>query len=141
MTASESLERINRNMWLIGLSDDELGAMTGVHLCAIDKMAEADAEKLRAAAFGDDREAGEIACAALGRCQMLQCRENGMPQVEALFAAGWLFEPVHENSEPWQWAWRRPKRRKGSKGMRFASTNQAYQALRKEKPELPAIYH
>ena len=53
-----------------------------------------------------------------------------MPQVRALMQAGWQFEVVHEcAADPWQWAWRRPPRRAGSKGMRFASTEQAYNAL------------
>lgn len=57
-----------------------------------------------------------------------------MPQVEALIAAGWRFELVREDSDPWQWAWRRPPRRAGSEGMRFASTQQAYNALTKGTP-------
>jgi hypothetical protein len=126
-----AINRLNHHLWLINLSDAELGALVGAHLCPIDKLSAKDVERLKAVAFGDDREAGEIALSALGRCQMLQCRENSMPQVEALFAAGWLFEPVSENSEPWQWAWRRPARLKGSKGMRFASTSQAYSVLMK----------
>lgn len=62
-------------------------------------------------------------------------------QCEALIDAGWKFEvnPKYE-LEIWQWAWRRPPRRKNSPGMRFASTNQAYQHLRKLKPELAPIY-
>jgi hypothetical protein len=59
--------------------------------------------------------------------------EAAMPQVEALMAAGWTFEIVSTSAtEPWQWAWRRPPRRKNSPGMRFASTNQAFNALMRE---------
>jgi hypothetical protein len=55
------------------------------------------------------------------------------PEVRALLAAGWIAEPVRADSDPWQWAWRRPPRRPGSKGMRFASTGQAFNALKKEQ--------
>lgn len=62
-----------------------------------------------------------------------------LQQCDALLDAGWHFEIPKEYMETWQWAWRRPPRRPG-KGMRFASTNQAYQHLRKLKPELPEIH-
>lgn len=63
-----------------------------------------------------------------------------MQQCDALIDAGWRFEIPHSDYlETWQWAWRRPPRRKGQ-GMRFASTQQAYNHLRKLKPELPEIY-
>lgn len=62
----------------------------------------------------------------------LQCRKNAVVQVDALIDAGWKFEiPNSPDSEPWQWQWRRPARRKGSKGMLFWSTNQAYQHLQR----------
>lgn len=63
-----------------------------------------------------------------------ESRMNALPQVDALMAAGWKWElPAVQDSEPWQWYWRRPPRRKGSKGRLFLSTNQAYQALMREK--------
>lgn len=75
---------------------------------------------------------------------MLQCRAHCMPQVDVLIAAGWKFElpeivnrkdgePPHMETEPWQWYWRRPARRKGSKGMKFWSTTMAFNALQKQK--------
>jgi len=77
---------------------------------------------------------------------MLEARAKAVQQCDALIDAGWRFElPELVNnwkngeSEPWQWYWRRPPRRKG-KGMKFWSTNQAYQHLRKLKPELPELY-
>jgi hypothetical protein len=109
---------------------------------AISKMDPAYVARLRDVAFNHlDRGRAMAALDIIGAAGRLQTTLDGMPQVEALMSAGWLFECVHENSEPWQWAWRRPKRRANSKGMRFASTNQAYQALRKENPELPELYH
>lgn len=71
---------------------------------------------------------------------MLESRRNCMPQVEALIAAGWHFElpeivnlkegeSSFRDTEPWQWYWRRPARRKGSNGMKFWSTQQAFKAL------------
>ncbi len=62
---------------------------------------------------------------------MLDLRDECMPQVEALIDANWRFEELNEDTEPWEWAWRRPPRRKGIKGRLFRSTNQAYRALTK----------
>lgn len=73
---------------------------------------------------------------------MLQVRANCMPEVDALLAAGWRFElpeivnrndgEFHSDTEPWQWYWRRPPRRKGSRGMKFWSTTMAFNALNRE---------
>lgn len=75
---------------------------------------------------------------------MLECRRNSLPQVDALLAARWKYElpevvnrkenepPSNLDSEPWQWYWRRPARRKNSKGMKFWSTQMAYNALMRE---------
>jgi len=64
----------------------------------------------------------------------LDAREACMPQVDALMAANWIFElPAIQDPEPWQWYWRRPSKVKGKKGRKFLSTNQAYNALMKEK--------
>lgn len=71
--------------------------------------------------------------AAEGEKMKLEIRANCMHQVDALLLADWRFElPALNDSEPWQWYWRRPPRRKGSKGRFFWSTNQAYNALKKE---------
>jgi len=62
----------------------------------------------------------------------LDSREAAMHQVEALMAAGWRFEIVSESgTEPWQWAWRSPPKRANSEGRRYASTQQAFNALTK----------
>lgn len=68
----------------------------------------------------------------------LEQRERDMPQVNALLDAGWKFElPEIVNgwkrtsTEPWQWYWRSPPKRRGSKGRRYMSTQQAFNALRK----------
>lgn len=64
-------------------------------------------------------------------------RMEAMPQVDALMAAGWKFEiPSQSGTEPWQWYWRRPPRRKGTKGRLFLSTNQAFNALKREQAGL-----
>lgn len=76
---------------------------------------------------------------------MLEVRANCMPQVDALIAAGWKFElpeivnrregdPARIGTEPWQWYWRSPPKRKGSKGRKHWSTQQAYNALKKQQP-------
>lgn len=70
----------------------------------------------------------------------LQIRRDCMPQVDALMSAGWKFELPEivnrrdgENfrceTEPWQWYWRSPPKRPGSKGRRYLSTNQAFNAM------------
>jgi hypothetical protein len=75
-----------------------------------------------------------------GKRVWLEIRRNCMPQVETLLAAGWRFElpeivnrternPVLMDTEPWQWYWRSPPKRKGSKGRKYLSTQQAYNAL------------
>lgn len=71
----------------------------------------------------------------------LELRANSMPQVDALIAAGWKFElpeivnrkegETRMGTEPWQWYWRSPAKRKGSKGRKYWSTNQAFNALQK----------
>jgi hypothetical protein len=61
--------------------------------------------------------------------QRRQMNNECRPQVDALMRAGWMFEVVNADDDPWQWAWRRPPRRAGSQGMRFASTQQAYNSL------------
>ena len=61
---------------------------------------------------------------------------NCMPQVDALLKADWkiaIFDMPETCTELWQWQWRRPPRRKGSKGRLFLSTNQAYNALMREQ--------
>lgn len=72
---------------------------------------------------------------------MLEVRRNSLPQVDALLQAGWRYElpevvnrkddkpPSKLDSEPWQWYWRSPPKRKGSKGRKYWSTQQAYNAL------------
>ncbi len=65
--------------------------------------------------------------------QRKEMREGCQHQVDALLEAGWRFEPVNADSEPWQWYWRRPPRKRNSKGKLYLSTNQAYNALTKEK--------
>lgn len=77
------------------------------------------------------------------RDAMLRCRANSMPEVDALLSAGWRFElpeivnrkegePPHMDTEPWQWYWRSPPKRKNSKGRKYWSTTMAYNALRRQ---------
>jgi hypothetical protein len=73
----------------------------------------------------------------------LETRREGARQAEILIDAGWKFElseivnypdnPSTIESEPWQWYWRSPPKRKGSKGRKYLSTKQAYNALKKIK--------
>ncbi len=79
----------------------------------------------------------------------LESRRAGAKQADALIDAGWKFElpevvnhdPENNHdwsgieSEPWQWYWRSPPKRKGSKGRKYWSTNQAYNAMMKGKIE------
>lgn len=55
-------------------------------------------------------------------------------QADALIMAGWKWElPAISDPDIFQWYWRRPPRRKGSKGRKYLSTNQAYSALMREQ--------
>lgn len=63
-----------------------------------------------------------------------ESRLAGERDAYELLAAGWMFElPSHDYLDPWQWAWRRPPKRPGKEGRRFASTGQAITAMRKER--------
>lgn len=59
-----------------------------------------------------------------------------LDKVQALIRAGWLPDlelfDTYPDADPWQWAWRRPSRRKGKPGMRFGSTGHAYNAMCRE---------
>ncbi len=63
-----------------------------------------------------------------------------MEKALQLSAAGWKAEiqkhhtahPFTGNTDVMSWYWRRPARRKGSKGRLYLSTNQAWNAMRKE---------
>lgn len=72
---------------------------------------------------------------------LLQCRRNSLPQVDALLMAGWKYELpeivnrkdgeafTRMDTEPWQWYWRSPPKRKGNKGRKYLSTTMAFNAL------------
>lgn len=86
----------------------------------------------RAGKAGDWDRATTIA-AFLG---LRESARSELDKVQALIAAGWLPDlelfDHHPDADPWQWAWRRPSKREGKPGRRFASTGQAYNAMRKE---------
>lgn len=77
----------------------------------------------------------------------LEIRANCMPQVDALMAAGWRFElpevvnrkdgETRMETEPWQWYWRSPPKRKGSKGQKYWSTQMAFNALQRQLKQPP----
>lgn len=55
-------------------------------------------------------------------------------QADTLIMAGWRFElPATRNPDIFQWYWRSPPKRKGSKGRKYWSTNQAYNALMRQR--------
>jgi anti-sigma factor ChrR (cupin superfamily) len=56
------------------------------------------------------------------------------PKVWALIRAGWTIEfpAMGDDADPYQWKWRRPSRRPGKPGRLFGSTDQAFNAMRKE---------
>ncbi len=59
--------------------------------------------------------------------------ERDLSKALELWLAGWKSESVTKESDIFQWQWRRPPRMKNSLGMKFLSTDQAYNALKKEK--------
>lgn len=63
-----------------------------------------------------------------------QTRED-MIQVRALLQAGWKYElPGDGDYDPYQWYWRAPPKRANSRGRKYLSTNQAFNAMRKAQP-------
>lgn len=68
---------------------------------------------------------------ALAHRTMLESRERDLVQVRALLAAGWRFELPSDDAEPMSWYWRAPPKRKGAKGRKYLSTNQAFNAMQK----------
>lgn len=62
--------------------------------------------------------------------------KEGRQQARDLFASKWELELPGEHLDPWQWAWRRPGKRTSKPGRRFASTNQAWRAMKRERGEL-----
>lgn len=72
-----------------------------------------------------------------GKRVWLEIRKASLVEVDALLLAGWKFElPEIVNgwggeTEPWQWYWRSPPKRRGSKGRKYWSTTQAFNALRR----------
>jgi hypothetical protein len=71
---------------------------------------------------------------AVGRRIMMRSEQN---KVWALIRAGWTFESEMNGHElyPFAWSWRRPPKRAGKPGRRFASTGQAYNAMMREREE------
>lgn len=65
----------------------------------------------------------------------LEARAAGQREADALMAAGWRFEiPSESATEPWQWYWYAPPKRKNSNGRKYLSTSQAFNAMQKAKP-------
>jgi hypothetical protein len=80
-------------------------------------------------------EAGDVPrflriCTVVGMRAMEQSQQA---EVRELISAGWMPELSDRDLMPFQWAWRRPTKRPGKPGRRFASTGQAYGALQRER--------
>lgn len=60
-----------------------------------------------------------------------EARARDMVQVRALLQAGWKLElPEGDyDYEPYQWQWRAPAKRANSRGRKYLSTNQAFNAM------------
>jgi hypothetical protein len=87
-------------------------------------LAEGDVEALRAH------------CLEMGKVMMEQNEDKYLAMAGELMLAGWKFEYAYVNPPGYEhramsWYWRRPPRRKGSKGMLFRSTDQAYRHMQK----------
>ena len=84
-----------------------------------------------------DREKLDIAA----RASHKESNDAEMEKALELSAAGWTPEiekhhtphPLTGNVDVMSWYWRRPARRKGQKGRRYLSTNQAWNALNREQ--------
>lgn len=60
-------------------------------------------------------------------------RERDLVQVRVLLAAGWKYEipDGYDDAEPMSWYWRAPPKRANSRGRKYLSTNQAFNAMRR----------
>lgn len=84
-----------------------------------------------------DREMLDIGAQALHK----ESNDAEMEKALELSAAGWTPEiekqhtphPFTGSVDVMSWYWRRPPRRQGAKGRRFLSTNQAWNALQRER--------
>lgn len=64
------------------------------------------------------------------------CLDTDKDRAEAdtLILAGWRFElPAIQDPDIFQWYWRSPPKRKGSRGRKYWSTTQAYNALMRQR--------
>jgi hypothetical protein len=68
-----------------------------------------------------------------GRAAREKMNERDMGDAIELWMAGWTSEtPYKSQSDVMSWYWRRPPRRKGKPGRFFWSTQQAYNAMKKD---------
>jgi hypothetical protein len=66
-----------------------------------------------------------------GQALREKCEQEYLIKAGDLMLAGWTPDPVDHRNDMMSWKWRRPARRKNSKGMRFHSTDQAWNYLQR----------
>lgn len=103
----------------------------------LEALREFDREKWNAAMLGEIDLGGTTLLNLGAAANREEMNEGDMEQATELWLAGWTSEtPSKTQVDVMSWYWRRPPRRKGKPGRFYWSTNQAYNAMRKES-ELP----
>lgn len=102
-------------------------------LTPLEALRQFDPEDLRAAVFkGLDEGSMDLFRLAV-RANREQMNEADLDQAIELWLAGWTSETPHQTqTDIFSWYWRSPPKRKG-KGRRYLSTQQALNALRRQK--------
>lgn len=109
----------------------------------LEALNEFDRDKWNAAMCAEIDERGESTLLALGAMAEHEANDlKDMEQAIELWGAGWTSEVPecykHNSKSFWRqcpvmsWYWRRPPRRAGKPGRRYLSTNQAYNAMKRE---------
>lgn len=89
-------------------------------------------ESLRQRLFAGDKVDHE-ALRLLAEEGLRERRDHDFEKAIELWMAGWTSHPVRKKSEIMAWYWRRPPIPPRKKGRLYLSTDQALNALRKEK--------
>lgn len=127
MTHEEALEQFDEKEFTAAAMD-ELGGGTLQRICTTESILDVgsfvtnDARQLPALF--------EMLCTAHGE------RRNGVQganyqQALELWQAGWTSESERPDAQVMSWYWRAPSKRPGKQGRKYLSTNQAFNAMRR----------
>jgi hypothetical protein len=118
MTAGEALEQFDREDWNKAVTDE----------------LESHSVRINPTTFGLQTDDGKPALCELSA---MACRDRmndrDMGLAAELWLKGWTSENPHGHPrDVFAWFWRRPPKRPGKLGRKYLSTQQAYNAMKKE---------